>query len=169
MSQRQPIDLNQFQINPFDMIGKQWMLITAMKDGKVNTMTASWGGLGVLWNCNVAFIFVRDSRYTKAFIDGSESFSLTFFDNEAYKKTLGYLGTISGRDEDKIAKSGLTVCYEQGIPYFEEAKTVILCKKMSMHFIAREGFIDASIDERWYGDQDYHNMYVGEVMEILER
>lgn len=169
MNQLQPIEINQFQINPFSIIGKEWMLITAEKDGKVNTMTASWGGLGVLWNSNVAFVFVRDSRYTKEFIDGSESFSLTFFNSEEYRKTLGYLGTASGRDEDKIEKSGLTVCYEQGIPYFKEAKTVLLCKKLSMHYIAPEGFLKESIDERWYGDRDYHNMYVGEVIEILGR
>ena len=34
--------------NVFHMIGREWLLVTAEKAGKVNTMTASWGGIGVL-------------------------------------------------------------------------------------------------------------------------
>ena len=55
--------------NVFKMIGKDWLLVTAEKDGKANTMTASWGGVGVLWGSDVVYIFVRQSRYTKEFID----------------------------------------------------------------------------------------------------
>ena len=58
-----------FQENAFEMIGKDWLLITAEKDGKVNTMTASWGGVGVLWNKKVAYIFIRPQRYTKEFVE----------------------------------------------------------------------------------------------------
>ena len=77
---------------PFELIGKDWMLVTAQKpDGSVNTMTASWGGLGVMWGKNVAFAVIRPQRYTKEFIDNGERFSLTFFP-EQYKKELGYLG-----------------------------------------------------------------------------
>ena len=44
----------------FSDIGKKWMLISAAKpDGSINTMTASWGALGVLWNKNVFICFVR--------------------------------------------------------------------------------------------------------------
>ena len=56
-------------MNPFDKIGKQWMLITSGDEDKANTMTASWGGVGVLWGSDVVYIFVRQSRYTKEFID----------------------------------------------------------------------------------------------------
>ena len=91
--------------NPFEMIGKQWMLITAKKDDKINTMTASWGTLGVIWNKNVATIYVRSERYTKEFIDNTERFSLTFF-SENYRKELSYLGMISGKYENKIEKAG---------------------------------------------------------------
>ena len=50
--------------NTFNMIGREWMLVTATdSEGKVNTMTASWGGVGVLWNRDVAFVFVRPQRY----------------------------------------------------------------------------------------------------------
>lgn len=169
MSEFKEIKMQEFQVNPFEMVGRDWMLITAEKNGKVNTMTASWGGFGVLWNCNVAFIFVRQSRYTKEFIDGSNSFSLTFFEPEKYQKTMAYLGNVSGRDENKIEKSGLSLKYEDGIPYFKEAETVVLCKKISRHFLSPEGFIKETVNPQWYADHDYHDMYIGEVVQILRK
>lgn len=99
------IKVGEINENTFEMIGKKWMLVTAeKKSGEVNTMTASWGGLGVLWRKNVAFIFIRPQRFTKGFVDEAEKFSLTFFD-ESYRKQLSYLGTASGKDENKIEKS----------------------------------------------------------------
>ena len=118
MSDYKKITTEDLSLNPFKRIAKDWMLITAEKDGKANTMTAGWGGLGVMWGKDVAFIVIRESRFTKEFVDGSEYFSLTFFD-EGYKKELGYLGSVSGRDEDKIAKSGLTLAPDDA-PYFKE-------------------------------------------------
>ena len=111
-----PIDLNE---STFRLIGHDWMLVTAAHNSRVNTMTASWGGFGVLFNKNVAYIFVRPQRFTKEFVDGSDRFSLTFFD-KSFKKELSYLGTASGKDEDKIKKAGLTTLYLVETPYFEE-------------------------------------------------
>ena len=88
--------------NTFTCIGKDGCLITAKKDNNINTMTAAWGGFGVMWNKNVVYIAIRPQRYTKEFVDNSDYFSLTFFDKE-YKDKLMYLGTVSGRDEDKIS------------------------------------------------------------------
>ena len=97
-----------FDQSVFRLIGKEWMLVTAKnQEGKVNTMTASWGGLGVMWGKNVAVTVLRPQRYTKEFIDQSESFTLSFYD-DTFKKDLSYLGSVSGRDEDKIAKTRLT-------------------------------------------------------------
>ena len=129
---RKEIQPEQFDKNAFQMIGKDWMLVTAEKDGKVNTMTASWGGAGVMWGKNVAFVVIRPQRYTKEFIDASDTFSLSILDN-SYRKTLNYLGTVSGRDEDKIQKSGLTVEHSGNTPYFKEANTVLLLKKLYIH------------------------------------
>ena len=98
-----------FAENPFKMIGDDWLLITAEKDGKTNAMTASWGGIGVIWNKNVTYTFIRDSRYTKEFVDNNETYSLCVFDHDANKEMLGYMGSVSGRTEDKVAKCGLTV------------------------------------------------------------
>ena len=97
----QPYPIDLMEMNPFTKIGKEWMLITAGDEKKANTMTASWGGVGVLWGKNVVYIFVRDTRYTKEFIDNGETFSLTFLD-ESNKGALKYLGAVSGRDENKI-------------------------------------------------------------------
>lgn len=163
------LEMKDVRFNPFEMIGEDWMLITAQKDDKVNTMTAAWGGFGVIWHQNVAYIFVRHSRFTKEFIDQSDTFSLTFFDTEKYRKMLGYMGKVSGRDENKIEKAGLHVKYEDGIPYFEEADTVILCRKLSRHYLSPEGFLDSEIDGKWYGDKDYHDMYIGEIKQIMQK
>ena len=97
MKQWKEIAPEAFEKSPFQMIGKDWMLVTAQKDGKANTMTASWGGLGVMWGKNVAFIVIRPQRYTKEFIDGSDTLSLSFYD-ASFRKQLSYLGAVSGRE-----------------------------------------------------------------------
>ncbi len=161
------IQPKEWQMNPFQTIGEEWMLIAAEKDGACNAMTASWGGVGVLWGKNAAYIFVRKSRYTKEFIDAADRFSLTFYDRPRYTSMLSYMGKTSGRNEDKIARAGLTVCHEGETPYFAEANTVLICRKMAMHPIAPDGFIDPAVDGKFYADHDYHDMYVAEIEKIL--
>ena len=154
--------------NVFHMIGREWLLVTAEKAGKVNTMTASWGGLGVMWGKNVAYIVLRPQRYTKEFVDAGETFSLSVLDEE-YRKTLSYLGTVSGRDEDKITKAGLTVEHADGTPYFGEANTVLVSRKLYAQNYDPACFIDKSCDEKWYPDKDYHTLYIAEVEKVLVR
>lgn len=161
------MEVSALKINPFDLIGKEWLLITAGNQ-KCNTMTASWGGLGVIWNKSVATIYVRPQRYTKKFIDEGEYFSLSFFD-ESYKAQLGYLGRVSGKDEDKIKKAALTVCQDTRAAYFEEAKMVLMCKKLYHSPILSEGFVDSNLDTKNYPEKDYHEMYIGEIVEVLIR
>lgn len=158
-----PEDLNE---STFRLIGKDWMLVTAERDGKTNTMTASWGGFGVMWGKNVAFTVIRPQRYTKEFIDAAECYSLSFYD-EQYRDKLVYLGKVSGRDEDKISKAGLTLLHEQGAPYFGEAKLTIICKKLFAQPYLPENFIDGETPERWYPTADYHTLYISEVMDIF--
>lgn len=163
------ISSDDFNFSPFKMIGKDWMLITAEKDGKVNSMTASWGGLGIMWGKNVAFILVRKSRYTKEFIDGSDSFSLSFLDHEKYNKELSYIGSVSGRVEDKLKNAQLTVNYHEEVPFIEEGSKIIICKKMFCQPMEPENFLMDDIDERWYQTKDYHDLYIGQIMEIMTR
>lgn len=162
------LDIHDFVLNPFDKIGNEWMLITAKNNSKVNAMTAAWGGLGFMWGKNVSFIVIRPQRYTKEFIDNSDKFSLCFFD-EKYKKTLSYFGTVSGRDEDKIAKSNLTLVDFDNVPIFEEANLVLVCKKLYRQTILPNCFIDTSLDEKWYPIKDYHDLYVSEIEQILTK
>ncbi len=156
----------EFNQSAFKLIGKDWMLITAEHNNNINTMTASWGGFGFMWNKNVVYIVIRPQRYTKPFVDNSDTFSLTFF-NEDFKKQLSYLGTVSGKNENKIEKSNLTIIHEQSTPYFEEANTVFICKKLYAQDYKPECFIEEGIDKQWYPEKDYHTMYIAEVTKIL--
>ena len=161
----QPYDLSQ---NVFEQIGKKWMLIMAEKDGAVNAMTASWGALGVIWGKNVAFVFIRPQRYTKEFVDSADCFSLSFL-NESYREHLNYFGKVSGRDEDKIAKSGLSIAKTDGVAYFAESETVIICRKMLAQPLDPECFILPAEIGKNYSAKDYHTIYIGEILKVLEK
>ncbi|MDO4977323.1 MAG: flavin reductase [Eubacteriales bacterium] len=160
----QKVDINKLPFNPFEMIGNEWTLITAEKDGVVNTMTASWGTTGVFWGKNVIQVGIRPQRYTKEFVDAANVFTVSFFGGD-YKKELGYLGSVSGRDEDKIAKVDFHVAnVEEGAPSFEEAKLVLVCKPLMVTNLDPANFKDAEIDEKWYANKDYHVMYTAEII-----
>lgn len=152
--------------NTFEAINKQWLLITAGSE-KVNTMTASWGGLGIMWNKEVATCYIRPQRYTYEFVENEEYFSLCFF-GEEYREALKLCGRVSGRDCDKIADAGLTVVKGDKAPYFEEAETVLICRKIYKDRIKPEGFLDESIEKN-YSNGDYHYIYMGEIVKCLKR
>ena len=164
----QPYPIELYEANPFTLIADQWYTITAEKDGKVNTMTASWGSLGSLWGKYVAIIYVRESRYTREFLDAAEYFSITNYGKES-RSALKFLGSVSGRDEDKIAGARFHVNYHEGVPFIDEGTFSLICKKMSRTPIQPEQFIDPSIKEEWYKNGDYHIMYVGEIIQALAR
>lgn len=164
--QQYPADL--LEINPFTKFSKEWALVSAGDKTKANTMTVSWGGTGVLWGKNVVYIFIRDSRYTKEFIDNGEFFSLSFL-SEKYRDALNFCGSHSGRDCDKFKETGLTVAHQHNIPFPDESNFVLLCRKMAAVPITKETFTDKDIMPRWYGDNDMHTMYVGEIIDMLAR
>jgi len=165
----QKTEIKKLMLNPFAAVGDEWMLITAGTKENCNTMTASWGGLGVLWKKNVATIYVRPQRYTKKFVDEQEYFTLCFF-GDKYREELALCGTKSGRDMDKIAACNFTVATADcGAPYFEQARLVLVCRKLYQDIIKPECFLDRSCDERCYPEHDYHDFYVAEVVEALEQ
>lgn len=158
----------QLDENAIKLIGSEWMLITAGRMDSFNTMTASWGGLGVLWNKPVCYTVIRPQRYTYEFMEQSAYFTLSFFDLD-YRKALELCGTKSGRDVDKVKETGLTpVRSGCGAVYFDEARIVMECRKIYIQDIDPEGFIDPTIAEN-YPDKDYHRMYVGEIMKCWVR
>ena len=160
-----PKTLNQ---NVFSAIGEQWMLITAGTADRCNTMTASWGGLGVIWGAPAATCYIRPQRYTKEFVDQEEYFTLSFLGEES-RKALQLCGSKSGRDTDKIKECGFTVqVADCGAPYFQEAQLVLVCRKRFVQPMAPEN-IPQEIKDRWYPEKDYHTMCIGEIIEVLAR
>ena len=162
------IESSQLSKDAITLIGKDWMLISASKDGVANTMTAAWGGLGYLWNKPVAFLFIRPQRYTKEFVEASDALSLTFFDEE-HREALRYLGRVSGKDEDKIKKVNFHTKWHNEIPYFEEATITIFATKLYKQEIDPACFIDQKIIDERYPLRDFHTVYVVEIDEIYAR
>lgn len=157
------INIAEQVFNPFDLISKQWMLISAGTEEKWNTMTASWGGVGVIWGKPSVTCYIRHSRYTKEFVDNSEYFTLTFLQN-GHRDALNLLGSKSGRDMDKMHDSGLTPVMVDGQPTFAEAELVLICRKRCKSEIASEDILHQETLDKWYGDKDYHTMYIGEIV-----
>lgn len=163
------IDPENLGDNPFKLVGKDWMLITAGDKNRWNTMTASWGTLGVLWRKKVSFCFVRPSRHTFDFIENSDYYTLSFF-GEEHRQALNFCGSKSGRDYDKAKETGL-VPFEtdNNTVSFEQARLVMVCKKLYTGNIKKEKFLYPEIIEDCYPDDDFHNFYVGEVVKVLSK
>ena len=155
------VDLYELNLNPFQEINKNWTLISAKADGVSNTMTASWGGWGILWGKETVTVYIRQSRYTKTFVDAQDYFTVSLFDG--YKKELGVLGTKSGRDGDKISEVGFHLVDVEGQPGFEEASYVFVCKKMYEADMPLSA-IPAEALKAYYPDDDYHTMYIAEIV-----
>ena len=153
--------------NVFTTISKDWMLITAGSLDSFNTMTASWGAWGHLWERDVCFCFVRPQRHTFGFMEAASHFTLSFF-AEAYRSALDFCGSRSGRDVDKAAATGLTpVAGSTGAVYFGEARLVLECRKLYAQNITPASFLDPAIPAEIYSKADYHRMYVGEIVHCL--
>ena len=160
------------QENAIEMIGKEWMLVTAGSADHFNTMTASWGGLGFLWNKPVAFVFVRPERYTHDFIEANDRLTLAFLGEEG-RDALKYCGSHSGRDADKMAATGLTpLTVADDAVTFAQARLTLVCRKLYKDAMRAEAFIDKACLERWYNDQPgggLHDVYVVEIEAVYER
>lgn len=163
----QEIKIEEVQMNPFASLMKEWALVTVKQGDKINTLTIGWGGFGVLWQKYVATIYIRPCRYSKELLDRADGFSITFLP-EKYRKTLMYLGTASGREEDKIAKSGLTLEFEDGIPYFKEGKLVYITRKIYEDAFHEEQFTDKSIAQKIYPQKDFHAFYLAEIIKVVK-
>jgi flavin reductase (DIM6/NTAB) family NADH-FMN oxidoreductase RutF len=154
--------------NVFSLLNDDWMLIAAGNPGRFNAKTASWGGFGVLWNKKVAFIFVRPTRHTFGFLEGSPTFTLSFFPDN-YRSALNYIGSHSGRDGDKIKTAGLTPrLLDAGGITFEEARLAITCKKLYSQDIDPSRFADPALMDN-YPARDFHRMFVGEIFRCVSR
>lgn len=160
---------NELNENLFSLLDKDWMLITARdpETGKINTMTASWGGFGILWNKPVAFVFIRPQRYTREFTERAEGLTLSFF-SEEYRDALKLCGRVSGRDCDKIAEAGLTPMPIGERAAFAEARMVMSCRKLYADDLKEGAFIDPALLSN-YRAGDYHTMYIVEIEGISKK
>ena len=111
------------------------------------------------------FVFVRPQRYTYEFMEKYDRFTLSFFGGEQ-KKALGICGAKSGREMDKCKETGLVPADVFGGVTFEQAKTVLVCKKIAFQDLDPAGFLDSSIMDT-YALKDFHRMYVGAVEKVL--
>ena len=151
--------------NFIEIIGKEWMLVSAGDKDKFNMMTASWGGVGFLWNKPVVFVFIRPERYTFEFIEKSEYFTLSFLgeENRAIHKICG---SKSGREVDKVKETGLKpIITEKGNILFEQGRLSLECRKLYTDVMKEDCFIDPTVCKQWYGSAHggLHHIYVAEI------
>lgn len=162
------ISVAEFKLSPFLAIGDDWMLINTKNGEKVNSMTASWGGLGVLWSHDASFIFVRDSRYTAELLKADQTYSISFLDHAKYAKDLSYLGTTSGRDTDKLSQTSLTVDYVKDTPIIKEANYNLVCRILTAQPLELTNIRDPKVIEEYYPQGGFHRFYAGEILEVLQ-
>lgn len=151
----------------FDLFAKKWALLTAGSIDNFNTMTIGWGGLGTLWGKNVVTVYVKPSRYTHGFMEESEMFTVSFYPEE-YRKDMGTLGKLSGRDTDKVAQTSLHPVEAGGSVSFEEAEITLVARKIYSQELDTAK-MPPEVVQRNYSTEPPHTMYVGEIVAIIEK
>jgi len=163
------IDIKTLSDNIFKLLDNDWMLITAGKPDSFNTMTASWGGFGILWNKPTATCVIRPQRHTFGFMEENEYFTLTFFPEEC-KEALNICGKKSGRNTDKIKETGLTpLIMSHETVAFEQSRIILVCRKLYVDNFKPEKFIDSSIPGKIYPNKDFHRFYIAEIVECYTK
>ena len=168
MSDFKKINPSELTDNAFDLIGKDWALVAAKNGDYCNMMTASWGGVGIMWNKPVAFTFIRPQRFTFGLMEKEDYYSLSFYD-ESFRDALKFCGTQSGRDYDKAQECNLTPCFDEKAPYFAEAKLVLICRKLYAQDLNEQSIIDEKLIKSMYNGDDYHKMYISEIVKVLKK
>lgn len=162
------IPFDKFLLKGYSLWEEQWLLLTAgdFEQKKFNSMTISWGSLGVIWNKPFVQVVVRPTRYTFEFINEYPDFTLCIFPEEQ-RKILNKLGSKSGRDIDKIAHSGLTPCPAELVaaPAYEEAELILECRKLYWQDMDPSHFLNEKIQGN-YSRNDYHRIFFGEILAI---
>jgi flavin reductase (DIM6/NTAB) family NADH-FMN oxidoreductase RutF len=165
-----PITAVEMTGNVFKLVGQDFTVITAGTEADYNSMTASWGGWGILFEEPVTWCFLRANRYTLEYMKKSETYTMTYFDDQ-YKDQVMLFGTKSGRDTDKMKEHKLTpVLTPSGNMAYKEAKLIIECalgEVTSVHpddFYAEKGrtFVEDAYEEV----NDYHKLIFGKITMI---
>lgn len=165
----QEISPREIEGNPITLFADDWFELAAGHEGDMNLMTIAWGALGELWNRPVVTVYVSTSRYTNEFMDKNEYFTITHFP-ASMRKEMQYLGSVSGRDEDKVKGAGLTTEFtELGNPIFAESNLAIECRKIYSHPF---DLSKMPIEQRqWYEERGIgvHVAYVGEILHVWKK
>lgn len=165
------ISYKALSVNPVDIFSDGWPELVTGKDGdKINAMTISWGSIGSLWGhgCGmpVVTIYVRPHRFSKALLDENECFTVCFMGKE-HKKEAAYLGSHSGKDEDKIKATGLSITTTADYSYINESEMVLVCRKLYRQTMQEDCFIDKSVVSDCYPKKDFHDLYIAQIEKIL--
>lgn len=155
-----------FNENFTDIIAHDWAVLTVTDQNKVNGMTVSWGQMGHLWNKDVITVYVRPQRHTYPLINKEGVFSLSFFEKEE-KKKLSYLGTKSGRDEDKLKTCDYDCDSLETIPYIKQARIVFLCRILYTQDLQENCFTDLECMNKNYPGKDFHRAYIAEIVKVM--
>ena len=163
------------KIDPFDYAKeilhavKKGVLVTTKAAGKVNTMSISWGTMGIQWGLPIFTVFVRKSRYTMELLERNPEFTVNIPYGEFDKKILSVCGTRSGRDMDKVKELGLTLeePLTGSVPAIRQLPLTLECKVIYKQD-QDPAAIDPECDERYYAkgtpnEGDYHTAYYGQI------
>lgn len=165
----QKIEPKEIEGNAVKLFDDEWFELAAGTKDSMNLMTISWGSIGQLWGRPVITVYVSTSRYTNEFMKKSDYFTITHFP-ESMREKLRYLGSASGRNEDKLKGSGLSTEFtELGNPIFAESDLAIECKK-----IYAEPFKQELLPEeqrKWYEETNtgVHVVYIGEIVNVWKK
>ncbi len=161
-----------FTGNPFLWFKGDGLLLAVGNKDKHNAMTIGWGALGNLWghNVNTITVYVSESRYTYQMMEDCKYFTVMTFD-ESQKDILAYMGTHSGRDEDKAKALGLHVQYtEHGAPYYQEAYEVYECELIYKAPFSKSEMIGPG--KEFYQNRPntkLHHMYIGRILKAMRK
>ena len=158
-------------VNAFDYAGDickampQGILMTTKVGEKVNTMTIGWGTIGIQWGKPVFIAFVRDSRHTMEMLNEVGEFTVNVPMGDIDKKILGYCGTKSGRDTDKIADMAMTLEAPEviSVPGIKELPLTLECKVIYKQKQENDK-IPAELFDRYYPAGDFHTAFYGEIV-----
>ena len=160
--------IENLKVNPFELIGRDWFLITSgTSASEYNTMTASWGSMGIMWGKPVFTCGIRHNRYTFEFSEKNDLITFSFFDSDKYRPMLSFCGSKSGRDFDKAKETGITPAEIDGAVSFEEAKLVLVCRKLYAQDLEKDKFTDNSL-LKFYENDPVHRMYTSEIVAVYE-
>ncbi len=151
------------------------VLLTTKVEDKVNSMTISWGTLGIEWGTPIFTVFIRENRFTKQQLDKNPEFTINIPVGEFNKKILGFCGTKSGHTTDKISELNLTLEEPSkiSVPAIKELPLTLECRvvykqKQDENAITEENRLKCypqDVDSSFHGaNKDYHTAYYGEIV-----